>query len=294
MAEQKTEFRKNRGFGENLNDTFQFIKQNFKPLFKAFFAICSVFMITQAILNGFYQSSFVGSWTTILQGATGSKFRMGDVFNMQYFLVILFMLLTYIAMQVTVAAYIKYYVAHDGEQPGIDDVWAIFSKYFFTVLLYNIPVLLIIIAGTVFCFLPGIYLWVVFVPLTFVAVIEDKDFGNTFSRCFELIKENFWMSLGIYLVSYLIYTISGSIVGMIVSAIIGAATFFTTKSFGATYGIATSFLNIFTFCFYIIFLLSAAFNYFSLVESKDGTGIMDRINNIGNKNADHHNREEQY
>lgn len=294
MAEQKIEFRKNRGFGENLNDTFQFIKQNFKPLFKSFFAICGIFMSTQAIFNGLYQSSFVGSWTTILQGATGSKFRISEVFNWQYCLVILFMLLTYIAMQVTVAAYIKHCIVHDGEQPGIEEVWAIFSKYFFRVLIYNIPVLLMIVAGMFFCLFPGVYLWVVFVPFTFITVIENTDLGRTYSRCFELVKENFWLSLGIYVVSYLIYSISGSIVGMIVSGIIGLVAFITTKSFGTTYGIATSVLNIFTFCFYIIFLLSAAFNYFSLVEMKDGTGIMDRINKIGNKTTDHDNRKELY
>ena len=41
---QKVEFRKVRDFGEVISDTFLFMKQNFKPLFKAFFYLCGFFL----------------------------------------------------------------------------------------------------------------------------------------------------------------------------------------------------------------------------------------------------------
>lgn len=294
MADQKIEFRKNRAFGENLNDSFLFIKYNLKHLLQSIFAITALFMLTQAIFNGLYQSRVGSIWTALLQGRNSSQFRGSDIFNFQYFMVILFALLTYISLQVALTAYVKYYLENDGKKPGIEEVWNIFIKYFFRIILYNIPLFLLIIAGCFFCLAPGIYLWVVFVPFTTIAMIEDKGFSDTFSRCFELIKENFWMSLGLYVVAYFIYNISSAIVGLVVSAVIGLVTYLTSKSLSATMAIVTSFLNIFSFCFYIIFLVSATLNYFTLVEIKDGTGILNRINNIGKKNNDYDNVEEEY
>ena len=45
------ELRKLRDFGENINDTFQFIRQEFKPLLKSFFAIAGVLILVTGIVS---------------------------------------------------------------------------------------------------------------------------------------------------------------------------------------------------------------------------------------------------
>jgi len=299
MAEQKIELRKIRDFGVNINDTFIFLRQNLRSLLSSFFAICGIFMLGQAIFNGIYQSHAMGS---IFQQLFSGRIKPGQyngnpyagIFSVEYFMLIIFMLLTIASMHVVLGAYIKYYLENDGKQPGITEIWDIYKKYFFRIFFYNILIGLLTIIGLVFCFIPGIYLWVVFVPFTFVVMIEDADFGTAFSRCFQIIKENFWPSFALYLVVIFIYYFSSLIVSSVVGLVIGLAAYFTTKNISSTIGIVTSFLNIFSFTFYIIFFISAALHYFSLTEQRDGTGILNRIGNIGTDKNNFDNIEEQY
>jgi hypothetical protein len=299
MAQQKIELRKVRDFGQNFNDTFVFLRQNIKPLLKSFFAICGLFMLGHAIANGIYQSHSFGVFDEIFKGGRRrsnypATSPYAGIFSLEYFLTILFMFLTYVSMKTVLGAYFKYYLENNGEQPGIDQIWEIFRRYFFRVALYSIPVAILTILGFCLCLLPGLYLWVVWVPFSLVVVIEDTTFNGAFNRCFEIVRENFWISLAIYVVAYLIFYMSSGVISIVVGIIVGAATYLTTESVGATAGIVTSFLNIFSFIFYIPFFVSAAFQYFNLVEQKDGTGILSRIDSIGSEKNRFDNIEEQY
>jgi len=131
-------------------------------------------------------------------------------------------------------------------------------------------------------------------PFPYVVMIEDVDFGTAFSRCFEIIKGNFWPALAVYLVAGIIYYISSSIISVVVGLVIGLTAYFTTKDIGSTIGIVTSFLNIFSLTFYTIYFISAGLQYFSLTEQHDGTGILNRIDSIGTGNNNFDHPEEQY
>src|SRR4028119_116243 len=113
MAEQQVEFRKVREFGDNINDTFLFIRQNFAPLLKSFFAICALFILAQAIFNGLYQSQALGVFAEMLSGRRTGGGRFGafdQVTSMNQLMAILFSLLSFVSMNVTIGAYVKYYV----------------------------------------------------------------------------------------------------------------------------------------------------------------------------------------
>ena len=298
MAEQKIELRKIRDFGLNINDSFLFLRQNLQPLLKAFFAICGVFMIGHAIFSGLYQSRMGGVFQQLFSGRVkAGQYNTNpynNIFSIEYLMVLIFLLLTFVSMKVVLASYLKFYLENEGRQPSIDDIWRIFRKYFFKVFLFSIPVYLITIIGFVFCLAPGFYFWVVLVPFCMVIVIEDTGFGTAFNRCFEIIRQNFWISIAIYLVAYLIYYVSTLIIGVLATVLVGLGAWFTTKNIGATIGIATSFLNIFSYMFYIIYFVSGALHYFTLVEQRDGTGMLQRIDTIGSGESSFDNIEEQY
>jgi hypothetical protein len=295
MAEQKIELRKIRDFGENINDTFLFIRQNFKPLLANFFAICGIFMLAHAIFNGIYQSRVFGIFDEVRKGVTfrnNSDFY--EVFTPEYFLAILLGLLSYIAMRVVVCVYVKFYLQNKGAKPAIADIWALFIKYYLRVFIYSIPLFILVVIGSVFCLAPGIYLMVVLTPFDMVLIIEDQGFTATFNRCFAIIRGNFWISFAIYLVAGIIYTFSGTIVGMVVGVIVGLGTYFTTNNVGTTAGMVTSLLNVFSGVFYIIFAVSTALQYFNLVERHDGTGILQRVEAMGDNENDFDHIQEQY
>jgi hypothetical protein len=294
MADQKIEFRKIRDFGENINDSLVFIKQNYKGLLASFFAICGVFLLCRSIFNGIYQSKYFGIFDQLRKGINSPERTWTSIFPIEYFLTILFTWLSFTAMNTVLGSYIKIYVEQDGLKPTIEQIWELFKKYFLKILMYSVPVSLLIMAGFVFCLAPGVYLGVVLMPFSLVIIIEDADFGKAFGRCFEIIRGNFWLSLAIYFVAAIIYSFGGAIVSMIVGAIAGIAAFFTTNSIGATAGIVTSIFGVFSSIFYIIFFVSLAFQYFSLVEKRDGTGILQRIESIGGDKNNFNNIEEQY
>lgn len=296
MAEQKIELRKIRDFGLNINDTFQFLRQNLKPLLKSFFAICGLFMLGHAIFSGLYQSRMGGLFQQIFSGRVraGEYDRYNNIFSVEYLMVLIFALCTFVSMKVVLGAYLKFYLENDGQQPGIEDIWPVFKRYFFKIFFFTIPIFLLTCIAAVFCLAPGIYLWVVLVPFSLIVIIEDCSFGLAFNRCFEIIKQNFWISFAIYLIAFLIYYVSTLIIGVLVTILVGLAAYFTTKNIGATVGIVTSFLNIFSYMFYIIYFVSGALQYFTLVEQRDGTGILQRIDSIGSGTNSFDNIEEQY
>ncbi len=293
MAQQKVELRRIRDFGENLNDSILFIRQNFKPLLASFLGIAGIFMLTSAVLNGIYQSRLGNVFQEIFNGPNQEVTRL-EIFNGNYFLLLFFSWLNFVAMQVVVTSYFKLYEIKQTEPPTVSEVWDTFKRYFLKVFFYSTITLLLMLAGFVLCFIPGIYFMVVFAPFAAILIIEGQTFGEAFSRCFALIKDNFWISLGIYLLTYLISSISSGIISAVVGAIGGLISYFTTRNLNVTVGIVVSILDIFGFIFYLIYYVAVMLHYFNLTERHDGTGLIKRLDSIGRNDRDFENIQEQY
>src|SRR5215210_1341824 len=99
MAEQKVELRKIRNLSENLNDTFTFIRQNFKPLVTSFLGIAGIIMLANAIVTSAYQTKAGNVFKDIL----GNQNDVTSLFNSlgpTYFVVLLLGWLNFVAMNV--------------------------------------------------------------------------------------------------------------------------------------------------------------------------------------------------
>lgn len=294
MVQQKIDLRKIRDLSDNLSDTFQFIRQEFKPMIKSFLLIAGVFLLANAIMTGLYQKTAFGFLDNLGSGWFSSETQMlSTIFSPVYFITIGLTWLSLLSMNVVVACYMKL-LMEKNESPNTEEVWNYFICYFPKVVLYSIIPIILVIIGMLFCLLPGIYLAFIFVPFQFIIVLENGDFATAFSRCFDIIKRNFWMSVGIYVVAYLIYSFSAGIIGFIVGMLVGVASYFTTKEISSTVGIVMSVVNIVGYAFYLVFLVSAFLNYCSLTESHDGTGLSARLEMIDTKHDLHNNLEEEY
>lgn len=291
MDNQKMELRKLRDFSENLNDTFQFIKQEIKPLLTCFVAICGVFIIASGVFSGLYQQNMIANIMHIVKG-TGKSAESINTFGFANLLLLFLGILSYVIMQVVLAAYFKMYEQKGKISPTIDEVWKVTTQYVVPIFFYTIVYTIITIISAFFCLIPIFYFSVVFAPFTMIYVIEDRSFTSGFNRCFALIKDNYWVSFGIYVVSYIIYGFGSILVGSAIGSIGGLTSYFTTKDVATTAGVVTGLLGIFTHIFYIIFFVSIALNYYNLVEQQDGDGLLKRINTLGTNEGD--TTEEQY
>lgn len=296
MAQQKIELRKIRDFSDNLNDTFLFIRQNLKPLLTSFLGIAGIFMLAAAIISGLYQSGMGSVFEQIFKGGRNNSAATSPFYmmNWKYVLMMMFTWLNIIAMEVAIIAYMKVYEANEGQLPTMEEVWAVFRTYFVKVFLFSIPINILILIGFALCIVPGIYLAVVFIPFPVVLMMEDQTFSGAYNRCFTLIKENFWISFGLYLLVYIIYSFSSGIISTIIGAVAGVLYYFTTKNITNTIGIVTSILSIFSFVFYIIYYVSVVLHYFNLTERFDGTGMMRKLDSIGDATQNFDNIQEQY
>lgn len=290
MAQQKIQLRKIRDFGENFSDTFQFIRQEFKPLLASFTLICGIFILANAILTGVFQKQTLGILDDMVKGVF---YQRTVPFTPTYFILIGVSIMSLAAMRTVVSVYMKYY-DENGVSPTVQEMWKGFAKYFLRIFLFGIPRYVLIVVGLVFCIAPGLYLLVVLMPYSFIIASENESVGESFGRCFDLIKENFWISLAIYLISFLIFSISSSLIGFTVSAIVALASYFTTKELSSTLAIVSSILSIVQYFFYIIFFVSAGLHYYNLVETRDGIGLARRLENLGSNTSPNTNIEEQY
>lgn len=280
MAQQKIYLRKVRDFGLVIGDTFQFMRQEFKPLMSAFLLISGVFILAAAVAGGFLQMNMTSLFGDVTRNEFGSE--LFSVFIGRYFLVILTMMVAMAAMQTAVAVYQKLYDKDTDTSPAMDVIWNEFKRYFPKILLLAFVKLIIYTIGLVLCILPGIYFIVVLTPMTWIIVNEDASIGEAFSKCFRLVRENFWISLGVYFVAYLIYSVAASVIGVVFGIVVGIASYLGTKEFDSTMAIVTSVTNVFTYMFYVIFAVSVGLHYYSLTEQQDGTGMMRRLSSIGN------------
>lgn len=289
MAQQKIQLRKIRDFGENFSDTFQFIRQEFKPLITSFILIAGIFILATAILGGLFQKQMFGFLDQIKSGGSAIQQNVSSILTPGYFGFIIVTLLSMAAMQTAIIVYMKHYDEH-GETPTVQQVWSGFAKYFLKVFLFSLAQLLLLIVSFLLCILPVFYAATVLMPLPFVIVNENRSF----SRCLDLIKDNFWISFATYLVAYIIYSFSSSIVGVIIAAVVGLVSYFSKNELSSTAAIVTSVLSVVQYVFYIVFFVSAGLHYYNLVEIKDGTGLERRLEDLGTNNNSNTTIEEQY
>ena len=182
MAQQKIQLRKIRDFGENFGDTFQFIRQEFKPLITSFILIAGIFILSSSILGGLYQKQALGFLDQLKTGVSAPTRTVAQTFTAGYFIFIAVTMLNIAAMRTIIAVYMKLY-DETGESPTVQQVWGSFSKNLLRIFIHSLPQYLIMGVGLVFCAVPGIYLAVALMLYPFTIVNETTSFSWAFNRC---------------------------------------------------------------------------------------------------------------
>lgn len=300
MTQNKIEFMRYRDFGQILNSTFEFIRQNFLPLLKSLIFIVGPFLLITGILLGFYQKSVL----TIFNITSFSQ--MGII---ALLLIILIFLVTQM-MLTTVYSFILIYLSKTEFTPiSIDEIWdsvkqnfykvlGLNAVIFFLFLIYLTVFLLIIVAvsgGTSGSGL-GIFLFfILFILLVFIMVkmclaymimlYERTGIWASIQRSFYLTKNKWWFSFGLIFVLSLIQSLMGFIF-QIPQYIIMVTTMFNSLDGSGVSGVTeilimlTSIIAAFQYLLFSLIIIALAFLYFSLVEQKEGKGLIERIESI--------------
>lgn len=286
--DQKIEFRQARDFGQIINDTFVFVKQNFKPLLKSVIYICGFFFVAYAITSVF---NTVRMQEIVKDGDIAtSPFKI--YYSWEFGLNLLFSVAFSSSLFITVFSYISLYLEKQNQVPEVEEVWAYFKHFFLKILIASFLMGCLTTVGFMFCIVPGVYLWPVTCLILASMVFENSTLGYAFSRGFSLIKNKWWSTFGAIGIVMLI-VVGLALLITLPATILSAASLLVSKT-QLSYSILNAALASVSMVFVILPCVAISLAYFSLVEQKEGAGLQGKIDQIGQNNPDLDLPEEQY
>ena len=290
IPQQNLELSQTRDFSQIIGDTFQFIRENFKQLITCFFVFCGFFLVATFITVFLYQLNLVSLTNNISNDpdsydSASPAGILSKVFNAEFVLIILFEFFYIIMVHVCIISYIALYKAKGNQPVTTAEVWGYVKYYFFRVMGSSMVLYLLALFAFLCCVIPGIWIYPAVSLMIPIMIIENGSLGYAFNQAFKLIKGNWWMTFGVIFVTGIVAAILSSIV-TVPSSLLAFGTMFLHKTAHA--GGSQLFTAIYYVCaelarvFYIIPTIAIVITYFSLNEAQEGTGLMERINQMGN------------
>ncbi|MEZ4884353.1 MAG: hypothetical protein R3E32_06395 [Chitinophagales bacterium] len=289
---EKIEFRKIRSFSDHINATAMFTRQNIVPMIKILMQVAGVYIAVGLVLliMCFYFGLVDLMNLTDINGIENLNWSM--IGGLSFLAIVMFIIgsifytaagYRYILEYITQDNYnsltisdIKRYLGRDSKIVFFSYM-GLFLMFFASMFIAIIPFL-----GALTVFFGWIYLSI---PISFIFLLrihEKIGFSDAIKRCMYLIKDHWWETFGLYLVTaLLLYSISAvpslfsnfgfQIGSMLDSEAIGKLLFGVFYVISILVSLLTS----------VVFSILIAFRYFSLVELKEGVNMMERIQDIG-------------
>ena len=288
MSLKQIEYYKLRDFGEKFNVTFEFLKIHFKPLF----IITMIVAIPTNIINLMVNSLLFKSLPTRM--ADESDFgealaNLGGQLSLSMVLGFIGLVSTSVFLG-AVLIYVKQ-AQNQTVPPDVNEIFGKVLKKLPGLILLSIVVSIIIFFGLLFFIIPGIYLGTVFSLSFVVFIFEDEGFGNSLSKPFLIIKEKFFSTLGLLVVSTIIAGLVSSVF-LVPAFILMIGDWFSitdlnnlnAENYILDYSdpkiIIGSFISSFTTLVYIIPIVAVCFQYFNLIERTEGRGFKSQIDDF--------------
>lgn len=286
---QKITFHKVRDFGQKLNATIEFIRQNALPLGKSILYILGPL----AILNGLLFAQYINFAFGTMSGQEPMDVQnpLASIVNPSYIGFIFLSSFSALLNFSIIFNFMKLYRKKYPEEITVVEVLNASWKNLLPLFVLGVFTTIISIFGFFAFILPGIYLMIVFslsIPILF---FEDKGIFHSIGRGFQLIKGKWWSTFGLLFVStILMYAVSMisivpfyafyfmSIFSLVEETGITAETGSWWFQGGMTLSIMFMFLG--SFLAYSIPMVALSFQYFNLVERKESVGLMSEIDQL--------------
>lgn len=280
---QKINLYEKRDFGEKINATFAFLRQNFRSLGRCLLFIAGPLLLLVGIISGLLP--------TIVQNEE-------EIFNLLGEGTVngLLSMLAGVLVTATVYEYLDRYVQQPLGQPiEVSTVWAGVRRTFLPFLLAAILTGTIVILGFMFLIIPGFILMTALSLIFIIMSREELSFGQAFSRSFKLVGGNYLGTLFLIFIMVMIQLMIGFIIGLPAVLLIGFDAFFSASGeallqersivYRSLYIVAQIVSTVGSHFLTSITLLALAFQYGNLIEKKESAGLMRDIEAIGNSST---------
>ena len=282
------EFRKTRELGAIINDTFAFVRQNWRDFIAKTWKLLLPYGAIILIYGIYYMISIENSMTDFQ-----NTFELKGLINVYSNLALygIIAMLCYAVLNLTVLTYLKQHIEFEGDVDA-DELQRSVYKRLFPMAILMILIGILVIIGFFFFIFPGIYFGIVLMFAPFILVFENKGISNSFSDSFSLLSGNWWPTFGSLIVITIIFSIMGyifSIPGMLYTM---ASPFISDPEASGNIFIIFKdpvYLLLSTISMFgqiiisIISLIGISLVYFDLSEKKSFTGINKKIDDIGSE-----------
>lgn len=313
-----------RDFGDKINASFTFVSQNFKTIFLSVLYFAGPLSLIGGIANGIVQSnnlSLISTGATKPRGTTAGEIfanSFGDSFahllTLNYLIAVVFLILASVTVAITVYSIMLEYKTNP-EEISIERVWARMKEIFLPVLgSYGVTILIFLMVFIAFVAIIGalvsgfggifggvlstivgftgfiiIFYFIVMYSLS-PAIVAFEGIGafDAFSRAKFLINDKWWSTFGLIM----IITIINSFVSVIFGAPAMIVTFMKVlKVDGGISGnvpliLTTMISTVGQVVVSSLTYVAISFQYFNLVEKREGNGLKLLIESIGQKKLD--------
>ncbi|MCB2378229.1 hypothetical protein LGH70_11580 [Hymenobacter sp. BT635] len=319
-----SDFLRERDFGRKIEASFDFVRAHFRPLGRCLLYIVLPLMLIRGIAGGLLQARLGGiftSWRRVISPGQGNQAEalrvMSDLLSgPEYWVTIVAALCSFTLMILTVYSYVVLRLEKEdpAEPVTVAEVWAIVRQRFLgallsffglgllTMLAVLVMAIVAALLGAVLLKSPVIIALLIFVvygamgyamvvlSLFFIVQIRERTgFFATISRCFSLVWGKWWSTFGLIFVMALLIMMLGLVVFGITSLISSPMLLTNQSSTSALsnlLSIVTSCLNsVAMLALYPFLYLALAFQYFNLVERKEGQGLYSLVDSIGTQPA---------
>lgn len=287
------EFYKTRQFGDKLNMTFVFLRENAGPYLKSQILIAGPILLLLNILVNRYSMSLIGF--NPIEATANDILNMANIYG----LVLLNAFVTGSIMPAIAYGYMRAYQEKEPNEINISTVTMGLPSKIFNLLGFNILVFIIVGFGLLFFIIPGIYLFVVLSFGSAIIIFEDSNPIDAISRSFLLIRGKWWSTFGLIIVATFIGYLVNMLFGLPRIFMMGFDAFssamegagpdemlremgdmsMTQQVLGVVFSVFETFGAILT---YSLTYLALAFQYFNLVERRESRGLMSDIAEMDN------------
>ncbi|MBK9759156.1 MAG: hypothetical protein IPO90_04065 [Flavobacteriales bacterium] len=277
------QLRRVRDFGQTISDTFTFLKENWKPLYSAIGVVGLPPLIIVSLLMKFGMGSL-----DLSANSDGGMPEGLPSFFFSVFVAYIAILFVYLLCYAMVNEYMRACTLN--EQIGIT-TRELLSRGFSQLGSYfglGFLSILMIMGGTILCFLPGIYLAIVLMIGPSCHAMERAGATGSISRSFKLMKDEWWETFGLVIIIGLIQWVIQQALSLPIMLLMGISMF---AGMGPNGNDPEATMVWFRTVFPIVMILglgigmitypigaiAASMRYFTLVEKKEAVGLGDEV-----------------
>jgi hypothetical protein len=189
MTEKEIQFRKKREIGDIFTDTFEFIRQEYKPISKLVAVYVLPFLLLYGVVQVYLQKNVISKIDF-----SDSETLLANIGPL-YVNVFLFALFGLFVQSLLIATYYTYIEAYVKKGKGNFDLSEITPHLFSNGLLAigaSLVIFIVVMFGLILCIVPGIYFANTFSIAIIILIFEKKGLGNALMRSSLLIKSEWW------------------------------------------------------------------------------------------------------